>query len=168
MAELTPTERLQPCLLDRLTDEEPDKTQEGRNQRVFSLRQIRQAVLRDLSWLLNTPARADAEDIAAFPHVESSVLNFGITDLSGMTASGVSVGQLEVMVARAIERFEPRILPNTVKVRAITNTGEMGRNTLMFEINGDLWSLPMPDPLYLKTEVDLETGQYNVREQIGG
>jgi type VI secretion system protein ImpF len=168
MAELTPSERLQPCLLDRLTDDEPDKSVESRNQRVFSLRQIRQAVLRDLSWLLNTPARADGEDIAAYPHVESSVLNYGISDLSGLTASGVSVTHLEIMVAKAIERFEPRILPATVKVRAISNPGQMGRNTLMFEISGDLWSEPMPDPLYLKTEVDLETGQYSVREQIGG
>lgn len=168
MAELTPSERLQPCLLDRLTDDEPDKSVESRNQRVFSLRQIRQAVLRDLSWLLNTAARADGEDIAAYPNVESSVVNFGISDLSGLTASGVSVTHLEIMVTKAIERFEPRILPNTVKVRAVSNPDAMGRNTLMFEISGDLWSEPMPDPLYLKTEVDLETGQYSVREQIGG
>jgi type VI secretion system protein ImpF len=168
MADLTPSERLQPCLLDRLTDDEPDKTQESRNQRVFSLRQIRQAVLRDLSWLLNTPARADQEDIAAFPNVESSVLNYGISDLSGTTASGVSVTQLEIMVTKAIENFEPRILEKSVKVRAVSNAGEMGGNTLMFEISGDLWSEPVPDPLFLKTEVDLETGQYKVRERIGG
>lgn len=168
MAELTPSERLQPCLLDRLSDDEPDKAVEGRNQRVFSLRQIRHAVLRDLSWLLNTAARADGEDIAAYPNVESSVLNYGISDLSGLTASGVSVTHLEIMVARAIERFEPRILPNTVKVRAVSNPSEMSGNTLMFEISGDLWSEPLPEPLYLKTEIDLETGQYNVKEQIGG
>lgn len=32
MAELTSKERLQPSLLDRLTDDEPDKTQESRDQ----------------------------------------------------------------------------------------------------------------------------------------
>lgn len=33
MAELTPKDRLQPSLLDRLTDDEPDKTQESREKR---------------------------------------------------------------------------------------------------------------------------------------
>ena len=63
MAELATKERLQPCLLDRLTDDEPEKSTESRDRRVFSLRQLRQAVLRDLSWLLNTPARGVDEVI---------------------------------------------------------------------------------------------------------
>ncbi len=53
MAELTAGERLQPSLLDRLTDNEPTKTQETRDQRVMSLQQIRAAVERDLASLLN-------------------------------------------------------------------------------------------------------------------
>jgi len=36
MAELTPKERLQPSLLDRLTDEEPDRRQESRDKRILS------------------------------------------------------------------------------------------------------------------------------------
>ncbi|MHC4750853.1 MAG: type VI secretion system baseplate subunit TssE, partial [Planctomycetota bacterium] len=36
MAELTPMDRLQPCLLDRLTDDEPDVQKESRDQRVVS------------------------------------------------------------------------------------------------------------------------------------
>ena len=42
MAELTQQERLQPCLLDRLTDDAPEKTQESRDQRVVSLRRLRE------------------------------------------------------------------------------------------------------------------------------
>lgn len=172
MAELTPSEQLQPCLLDRLTDDEPEQTKEGRNKRVFSLRQIREAVLRDLSWLLNTPSRSSSEreaaTMAGLPAVESSVFNFGIVDLSGMTASGVSVVQLEAMVTKAIMRFEPRIMPGSLRVRAVKDTSLMNRNALMFEITGDMWAQPYPEALYLKTEVDLETGQCSVRERIGG
>ena len=50
----TPQEQLQPALLDRLTDEEPDKKLEPRQQRVISKRRMREAVLRDLAWLFNT------------------------------------------------------------------------------------------------------------------
>ena len=53
MPDLPLQDRLQPALLDRLTDDEPLKTQEPREQRVMSKTRLRQAVLRDLAWLLN-------------------------------------------------------------------------------------------------------------------
>ena len=51
MAELTNRERHQPCLLDRLTDDEPSVKQESREKRVMSSPQVRRSVLRDLAWL---------------------------------------------------------------------------------------------------------------------
>ena len=47
---------LRTCLLDRLTDDEPDKQQESRSQRVVSNQKYRQGVLRDLDWLFNSQA----------------------------------------------------------------------------------------------------------------
>jgi type VI secretion system protein ImpF len=54
MAELLPQERLQPSLLDRLTDDAPESKDESRDKRVLNLAQLRAGVMRDLSWLLNT------------------------------------------------------------------------------------------------------------------
>ena len=50
MAELTTQDKLQPALLDRLTDDEPDAKVEARDKRVISMRRLRECVLRDLSW----------------------------------------------------------------------------------------------------------------------
>ena len=47
MAE-TAIEKLQPCLLDRLTDDEPGKKEESRSQRVISHQKYKRGVLRDL------------------------------------------------------------------------------------------------------------------------
>ena len=44
MAELTHKERLQPSLLDRLTDEEPDAKLESRLKRILSLKQLKENV----------------------------------------------------------------------------------------------------------------------------
>ncbi|MEO6784713.1 MAG: hypothetical protein ABI318_01165 [Chthoniobacteraceae bacterium] len=49
VAQSTPFERLQPCLFDRLLDEDVQHKQEGRAARVISLSEYRSAVLRDLS-----------------------------------------------------------------------------------------------------------------------
>jgi len=54
MPDVTPLEKLQPCLLDRLTDDEPRKQEESRSQRVISHQKYRRGVLRDLEWLFNS------------------------------------------------------------------------------------------------------------------
>src|SRR4051794_31731838 len=94
MAELAPRERLQPSLLDRLLDEEPDKQVESRERRVLSLRGLREGVLRDLAWLLNATNLLSVTDGARLPHVANSVLNYGMPDISGMSVAGLNLGDL--------------------------------------------------------------------------
>ena len=162
MAELTPKERLQPALLDRLRDDEPDKTQEAREQRVLSMRQLRESVLRDLRWLLNTGNLATTGELEHHPLITRSVLNFGIPDLSGTTATAMR-GKLEAMIRDAIIAFEPRILKESLRVRAF-EADQMNRNTINLEIRGELWGQPLPTLLYLRSEIDFETGDVTVQE----
>ncbi len=164
MAELTSKERLQPSLLDRLTDDEPDKPQESREKRVLSTSRLRECVLRDLAWLFNAVRLSDNQEIERHTFAARSVINFGLPPLSGNIVQGLDVGALESVLRQVIRDFEPRILKNTVKVRAILAQDLMTHNTLTFEISGDLWAQPMPLQLYLKTEIDLESGQVKIEE----
>ena len=163
MAELTPTERLQPSLLDRLTDEEPAQSAESRNRRVLSIQRLRESVLRDVAWLLNTTNLAQADLVEKHPHVAQSVVNYGLPDLAGLTASAIDTAELEALVRQAIWDFEPRILRHSLKVRA-HSAEEMSHNALVFEITGELWAQPVPLELFLKTEIDLESGEIAVSE----
>jgi type VI secretion system protein ImpF len=167
MAELTVRERLQPSLLDRLTDDEPKKKVESREQRVISLERLRAGVLRDLSWLLNTGNLAQTDDLEAYPEVACSVVNFGTRDLSGITASSLLMDSLARMMRQVILDFEPRILRDTLSVRAIVEEQRMNVNAVTFVIEGTLWAQPIPLRMFMKTEVDLETGYVNVREETG-
>ncbi len=168
MAELTTRERRQPCLLDRLTDDEPGVTQESRDRRVISVPQLRRGVLRDMEWLLNASCRLTPEEAEEFPLAAASVINFGLPDLCGLTASSVDPGQIERMVQSAILTFEPRIMRRTVSVDAVARPDEMGPNAVAFVIKGQLWAQPMPEPLYVKTDVDLETGHCAVEDRPNG
>jgi type VI secretion system protein ImpF len=163
----TPEEQLQPALLDRLTDEEPDKKLEPRLQRVISKRRMREAVLRDLAWLFNT-TRLDANmDPATLPYARKSVVNFGLPPLSGQTASSIDVSDLERAIRQAIVDFEPRILPGTLRVRALEAGRFEHHNVIGVEISGQLWSQPIPLELLVRTEIDLETGQVEVADVAG-
>lgn len=156
MAELTPKERLQPSLLDRLTDHEPDKTVESRDQRVLSMERLRKSVIRDLEWLFNAGNLEATDDLEPYPQVARSVLNYGIPDLSGRTASSVDVVTLERYMRQAVWNYEPRILRNTLQVHAVLDESQIDHNVLAFEISGELWAYPTPLNLFLRTEVDLE------------
>lgn len=167
MAELTQKERLQPSLLDRLTDTEPDKKQESRDKRVLSLSKLREGVIRDLAWLFNSGNLASTEDLSDYPYVERSVVNFGLPDLSGKAVSGIDVAAIERMLKQIIQNFEPRILSNTIRITVSADESAMSTNALTFDIEGEMWAQPTPQRLFLRTEIDLESGAFAVRESSG-
>lgn len=164
MPELLPADRLRPCLLDRITDEEPHKKREGREQRVMSMQRYRAAVLRDLHWLLNCSNRELDADIPDFEEVRRSVLNYGIPDLCGLTVSSIDANDVQRRILRAVQLCEPRILPATLTITPVTKSEEMNANALSFQIEGELWAQPFHEMLLIKTDVDLETGEFRVKE----
>jgi len=166
MAELTPQERLQPALLDRLIDDEPhNKTKESRERRVLNKQQLRQAVLRDLAWLFNATHLTPSRDLASYSEVAHSVVNFGLPALSGQSASALDVVDLERVIRQAILDFEPRILPATLEVQPVVSDAQLDHhNVVSVQIRGALWAQPVPLELLLRTDVDLETGEVEIRD----
>lgn len=172
MAELSIQERLQPSLLDRLTDDDPEAKTESRDKRVLTTRQLKEYVKRDLASLLNTSAFEDVEDLSAYPLVAKSVLNYGMPDITGTTLSGTNVKNLERRIKRIINHYEPRILKKSLRVNVHTSdnahtSDEMSQNALRFEIECDIWAQPVPERMYLRTEMDLESGKVQVSDTAG-
>ncbi len=162
---LLPQDRLQPALLDRLTDDEPDKKQEPREARVLSKTRMRQSVLRDLAWLFNATRFEAVADLAAVPYVRRSVLNFGLPALSGTTGSALDLTDLARAIRDAVLTFEPRILPATLQVRTLLEAGALDHhNVIGVEIQGELWAQPVPLEFLVRTEFDLETGKVQIAD----
>lgn len=165
----TPTkarDRLQPALLDRLTDDDPLSQVESPEQRVLNRTRMREAVLRDLGWLFNTTAMPVVKGgLDDFPEVARSVLNYGLPALSGTTTSSLDPVALEVQVRRAIMAHEPRILPDTLQVQTVVLEDQLDHhNQVSFLISGQLWAQPVPLELMLHTDLDLETGRVEIKE----
>ena len=161
--------RLLPCLLDRLSDDQPEAAKESADRRTISMGLYRQGVRRDLENLLNASCRPVGDEFDQYENVRTSVLNFGVPDLSGQMLSGLGLGDLERRIRQAMIRYEPRIIARTLKVHvASSTTPNGGRHSLTMEITGELWASPMPDPLYYRTEVDLESGQFQIKDRTHG
>jgi type VI secretion system protein ImpF len=166
MAELAYQDRLQPALLDRLTDNDPDNRQpEPREVRVMTRSRLREAVLRDVTWLLNATRLSAREPLDALDYVQRSVLNFGLPALSGQLASKLDIVALEERIRDALQSYEPRILSSTLAVQAIVSENELDRhNVVSIEIRGTLWAHPVPLELLLRTDVDLESGEVKIHD----
>ncbi len=165
MATLRAQDRLQPALLDRLTDDEPGTSHETGESRVINRNRLRDLVLRDLAWLFNATAPGSAVDWSRAPHARNSVLNYGLPALSGQTASTIDPLVLQSRVRQAILDHEPRILPATLVVEILISQAQLDHhNQIGFRITGQLWAQPVPLELLLHTDIDLETGRVAVRE----
>ena len=163
---IEPRERLQPALLDRLTDDAPGEHGEAEAQRVMSKAQMRAAVLRDLRWLFNA-TQSSGKLGENHPGLAASVLNFGLPALSGQLASKVDISQIERSIRDCILRFEPRLLADTLQVRALEASSVLDtHNMIEFEIRGHLWAQPIPLEVLLRTRLDLEAGLVEVRDTM--
>ena len=162
MADLTSIDRLQPCLLDRLFDDEPRRNSETRKEKVISVKRFREGVKRDIEWLLNSKSRFyDLDD--TLPEIESSVLNYGIRDFTGLHSGNLSPEDLENVIRDSLLQYEPRLIRDELVVKAMKAPSILHEiNVLSFQIAGKIWAEPLPQDFVLRTEVSLETGMFAV------
>jgi len=166
MADLTPQERLQPSLLDRLIDENPQGGVESRDQRLLSWQKLKDAVRRDLVWLLNCVHLEATQDLSGVPLVARSTVNYGMPETTGIPVANINVEMLQKRVRQAILDFEPRLLRNKLSVTVEKQPSVMNRNSLVFLIRAEMWAQPLPQSIFMRTEFDLETGTVKVDEGL--
>jgi type VI secretion system protein ImpF len=118
--------------------------------------------------LFNSRAYPLDDTIYDFGEVARSVLNYGILDLSGANISEENASELEAQMKQALRNYEPRISHNALSIHVVSSKDTHDVRTLLFEISGDLWAHPLPDHLFIKTEVDLETGHCKWKGEPGG
>jgi type VI secretion system protein ImpF len=80
-----------------------------------------------------------------------------------MAVSSVDIMEVERELMEAIQYFEPRVIRLTLSVKAVPPSGPAGLNVVAFEIRAEVWAVPFPEQVFIRTELDLETGQYELR-----
>ncbi|WP_439525108.1 type VI secretion system baseplate subunit TssE [Marivita sp.] len=157
MADRTLTERLQPSILDRLTDDEPSKKTESHSDRVIDIRRLREIIQRDLSWLLNTGNLETQIDAEKYPHVIRSVVNYGVPETTGDFANSNRATAVRDAIKAAVEFFEPRLIDGSLSI--VSRTADEKREpVIVFDIIADMWAEPVPAELYLRSQFDTTTG----------
>ena len=133
-----------PSVLDRLLDDEPGVDRESFSGRFFSLRDLTQAVARDLEALLNTRQEALEELPPEFAEVGHSLRTYGLPDF---TALSLTNPQDRQRIRRALEQavtvFEPRL----DRVRVTVETPQQYEQVLRFRVEALLRMEPASIPV---------------------
>ena len=145
MAKIRSTDRFLPCLIDRLKDNEPFSKNEGA-ERSIAANEYKTSVIRHLEYLLNSYTSLASDMVDGFDHVKSSVLNYGISNVTGISLSHKNALRFEGEIRQAILDFEPRIIAETLSVKIIKDNYQ--NKQAFLEVVGQLWMEPYPVRAY--------------------
>ena len=162
-------DRFLPCLLERLTDNEPYEKRIDREYDIFhSINILKKYLLRDIANLLNSKSKISKSELAKCPELTNSVINYGLDDICGKSFSRTDTEALQKQIKEVIITFEPRINPEKldVEVKKIEHKGKAG-STYGVIIKGLLNIFPVSEEIILRSEIDFENGNIrNLREEV--
>lgn len=148
-----PEQKLQASILDRLIDLEPRVSTEPHDRASRHLAEIKQALRRDLEWLLNTKRPPLAALNRPGPLAEST-LGYGVPDISALSLANLhDRDRLRRMLQDAVARFEPRLTGVTVTLVE----GRRDERSLHFRIDGLLDVEPHPEVVSFDSAIHLHT-----------
>jgi len=123
---------------------------------------LRVTVRRELSWILNTTNLDAVQDLEPYPHVKTSVLNYGVPDFAGKPLTRRVIQGRAKEIRDAIRVFEPRLDPNHLEVEALSAVER--ENAITYVIRGDITAAVQAMPVEFKTDVEVDTASVVVRE----
>ncbi len=160
MAESRESQLITPSVLDRLLDDDPATSREPARSRSQALRELKQAVRRDLENLLNT-RHSCLTWAPACKELSQSLLNYGLADVTGTgLASAKEREDFCHTLQGVLRRYEPRF--KTVAVRLLGNAAPFDR-TLRFRIDALLRVEPAPEPIVFDSMLEPASATFIVK-----
>ena len=151
-----------PSILDRLLDDKPREAVEGPHVALFDMTAYKAAVARDLEALLNTRCVDPEQLIETYPEARSSVVAYGINDLSSLSLLNPDDrSTLRDRIRVTIERFEPRL--KRVKV-ALESPRDFDR-MLRFRVDAVLAGHPSRPAITFDAWLQLSSNEYGFVER---
>jgi type VI secretion system protein ImpF len=148
-------------VLDRLLDYEPEASREADLSRPKSLRQLKDAVRRDLEWLLNTRKQAGLAALD-LKEIKQSVAAYGLPEFADLSPNrSDDQKQMRREIEETIRFFEPRLEAVVVSFQPPYSNERL----MHFRIDAHLKVDPEPQPITFDTVVQAGNGQYVVREE---
>lgn len=152
---------------ERTADDERVLTDRGSvRRRGANEAQLKGNLDTDLTHLANTVNLAAAEEIDDLPFVAASILNYGLDDLSHLTADNIAERDTINGLRQALIRHEPRLIPDTVKIRLREGYDDVTQR-ISLVITAEMACRPVDIPLEFVAEIDVGSGSVELSKTAG-
>jgi type VI secretion system protein ImpF len=119
---------------------------------------LRRHLSHDLASLMNTISLDAAVDLADYPYIQKSIVNYGFGDLSTLSDKGYVAAEMARFIRETLIRHEPRLIPSTIEIN-VNKDLESVTQRLTFDIAADMVANPVDVPLDFVAEVDMGAGK---------
>jgi len=124
-----------------------------------SIRFFRDALKRDLEWLLNS-RQPPIPELAHWPAAKASMLNFGLPDINSLSLlSSSDQRSLRLAIEACLRIHEPRL----TDVRVVLESSDTTDRRLRFHIEGNIKLDPAPEEITFDTVLEISSGEYKVK-----
>ena len=151
-------------ILDRLLDPSPDSLQDAPSSVVDQVREMREAIRRDLEALLNT-RRCPTAPPGALVELKDALVSYGV---EGIVSANLVTDESKLRLARAIERrialFETRL--SDVRVTILKNR-TAGERALRMRIQATFRLHDGMPPISFESTIDPSTQRFLVEAANG-
>ncbi len=118
-----------------------------------------------MNWLFNSTQNSD--DLSDYPR--GPAVGAELRPAGGFGPAGFEPAIWSTWrrpCAKRLIFFEPRLMPHTVRVFAEPRA-KSSHNVISFRMEAQLWAQPIPLEIFMRTDMDLESGQTRVVESSG-
>jgi type VI secretion system protein ImpF len=160
MAKAQEEQVLRPSVLDRLSGAHGAQGPVGS----VGLRELKQAVTRDLQWLLNTRQWWPTE-LDVLEETPRSIITYGIPDLSVFSwISHSDRKEICSCIEEAVKTFEPRLIRRTVRASLVETENKAADDfRVRLRIDAVLHVEPYTEPVSFDTDIEVDTGAIEVK-----
>lgn len=122
---------------------------------------LQQEVSSNISNLLNTVHMEATEDFARLDEVRTSIVNYGMPDLSRLSIDDSGVDDIASDIRHALVTYEPRLARGSVEA-VRDNTASKAGLEVRFFVRADLMCQPVNVPVEFVAEVERDTAKFRV------
>jgi type VI secretion system protein ImpF len=153
--------KITPSVLDRLIDRDPQAPREAPASRLQNINDLKEAVKRDLEWLLNARQVVGGVPLE-LKELNRSLAAYGLPDFTAVSVkSPADQMRMQRALEMAISAFEPRLQNITV---SLSQSRELDHK-LRFRIDAQLRMEPAPEPVTFDTVLQASTNHYVVKAE---
>ncbi|MGL6210195.1 MAG: type VI secretion system baseplate subunit TssE [Paracoccaceae bacterium] len=133
---------------------------EGANQAT-----LKDHLAQDLGNLMGTIHLAAAQSLDGLPHVQKSVLNYGMQDMTRLTSDDFKNSAVVRDLKAALLEHEPRLIPESLVIKLRSNSADKHQR-IAFDIRAEMAARPVDVPLEFVAEIDTGAGKVALADLV--